>query len=121
MEEFYHKKPKTKLSSQYLKEQAHKVYEILNDWPEAALLNVGRIIELWLKHELEYRSVEKYDDIIRFAEVDGLISRQEGKLLSLIRKNYNDIKHNLHYKVDKTVISKLISDFLRKFSLVDHN
>ena len=121
MEEFYHKKRETVLSLQYLKEQVHKVNEILNVWPEAALLNIGRIIELWLKNELEYRSLEKFDDIIRFAEVDGLISKQERKLLSLIRKNYNDIKHNLYYKVDKAVISKLISDFLKKINLEDNN
>ncbi len=121
MEEFYHKKPETKLSLQYLKEQARKVNEILNDWPEAALLNIGRIIELWLKNELEYRSLEKYDDLIRFAEVDEIISKQERKLLSLIRKNYNDLKHNLYYKVDKTFISKLISDFLKNINLEEHN
>ncbi len=121
IEEQYHKKPETKISLQYLKEQVHKVIEFLEDWPEAALLNIGRIIEIWLKHELDYRTLEKYDDFIRLAEVDGIISKKERKLLSKIRKNYNDLKHNLYYKVEKTFVSKLISDFLEKISIEEIN
>lgn len=71
---------------------------IVDDWPESALINIGRIIELWLKHKLEYRILKKYDDIIRFTEVDGIISKQERKLLSKIRKNYNDLQNRNFFK-----------------------
>lgn len=115
MEEKYHKKPETKLSIEYLEDQIQKVTGILDDWPEAALLSIGRIIEIWLKHELEYRTLEKYDDIIRLAEVDGIITKNNRKLLIKIRKNYNNLKHNLHYKLDKVFVSALITDFIRIF------
>lgn len=115
MEEKYHKKPESKLSLEYLKDQTQKVIDILDDWPEAALLSIGRIIEIWLKHELEYRTLEKYDDIIRLAEVDGIITKHNRKLLIKIRKNYNDLKHNLHYRLDKVFVSTLITDFIRIF------
>lgn len=115
MEEKYHRKPEIKLSLEYLKDQTQKVINILDDWPEAALLSIGRIIEIWLKHELEYRTLEKYDDIIRLAEVDGIITKHNRKLLIKIRKNYNNLKHNLYYKLDKVFVSTLITDFIRIF------
>jgi len=77
------------LKVEHLKDQTQKAIKVLDDWPEAALLTIGRIIELWLKTELKDRKLSRYDDIIRIAEIDGIITKPEMKLFSKIRKHYN--------------------------------
>lgn len=51
----------------------------------------------------------------------NILLERERKLLSKFRKNYNDLKHNVYYKVDRTIISKLISDFIEKIDLTENN
>ena len=70
-----------------------------------------------MKYGLKNRKIDKYDDIIRFAEVDGIITKHELKLLNKIRKNYNDIKHKLYYPIDKKVIFNLIEEFSKNMKI----
>ncbi|MBD3216204.1 MAG: hypothetical protein GF311_26560 [Candidatus Lokiarchaeota archaeon] len=53
IKEEHTKKPIVELDSNYLQEQFKKTKEIVEEWPEAALLSLGRIIEIWLLIELE--------------------------------------------------------------------
>ena len=65
IDEIFHKQPKLTLKPNYLKNQLEKTITISEQWAEAGLLNLGRIIELWLLTSLGKRSASRYVDLIR--------------------------------------------------------
>lgn len=117
IEEKYHKEPKLLISSIYLIEQLKKTKEIVENWPEAALLNLGRICELWLLILLDKESSGFNEDSLKLAERSNIIDKDEFKFLKKIRRNYNDLKHKRYYKVDKSLIFSFIIDFSKFFKI----
>ncbi len=117
IEEKYHKEPKLLISSIYLIEQLKKTKEIVENWPEAALLNLGRICELWLLILLDKESSGFNEDSLKLAERNNIIDKDEFKFLKKIRRNYNDLKHKRYYKVDKSLIFSFIIDFSKFFKI----
>ncbi len=117
IEEKYHKEPKLLISSSYLIEQLKKTKEIVENWPEAALLNLGRICELWLLLMLNKESSGFNEDSLKLAERNNKIDKDEFKFLKKIRRNYNDLKHKRYYKVDKSLIFGFINDFSKFFQI----
>lgn len=111
IEEKYHKEPKLLVSSKYLNEQLEKTKEIVEYWPEAALLNLGRICEMWLLIMLDKETSGFIQDSLKLAERNDIIDKDEFKFLKKIRRNYNDLKHKRYYKVDKDLIISFITDF----------
>ncbi|MHA1248661.1 MAG: hypothetical protein ACTSRP_01585 [Candidatus Helarchaeota archaeon] len=114
--EFYYREPKLRVSSKYLIDQLKKANDIVDQWPEAALFSLGRILELWLLINLDERN-SQFNDLIRRAEINGIIGKNERKFLERIRVNYNDLKHNLYYKVKVDTIKNLIRGFNEFFSI----
>jgi len=115
IEEKYHKEPKLLLSSHYLSEQLQKIKNIVEDWPEAALLNLGRICEMWVLIQLKKDSSGFGEDSLMLAERKNIISKDEFKFLKKIRRNYNDLKHKRYYSIDMSLITKFITDFSNFF------
>ncbi|MHA1385380.1 MAG: hypothetical protein ACTSR3_16630 [Candidatus Helarchaeota archaeon] len=113
VEEKFHWQPKLIITSDYLKNQLKITKKNSKNWPEAALLSLGRIIEIWLrialgkKEEISLRDI----DILREAEICGIINKHGRRLLSKIRRHYNGVKHKIYYKIDKDLISNLIEEF----------
>ena len=54
-------------------------------------------------------------DLIREAEIAGLIDKNEVKLLRYIRTNYNDLKHKTYYKIDIEDINLKVKSFSNLF------
>ena len=77
-----------------------KTKEIVENWPEAALLNLGRICEMWLLIMLDKESSGFNEDSLKLAERNNIIDKDEFKFLKKIRRNYNDLKHKRYYKID---------------------
>jgi len=117
IEEKYHKEPKLLISSNYLIEQLKKTKEIVENWPEAALLNLGRICEMWLLILLDKESSGFNEDSLKLAERNNIIDKDEFKFMKKIRRNYNDLKHKRYYKVDKSLIFSFILDFSKFFKI----
>lgn len=114
--EKFHKKQKLDFTPDYLKEQLDKTNQISEVWPEAALLNLGRIVEFWLLHSLGKKETPWTEDLIRSAQISGIIKKAESRFLKEIRNNYNRIKHRTYYKADKDEVLKLINGFYNIFS-----
>jgi hypothetical protein len=114
MEEKYLKPTKRTVTENYLHQQLDKTIEIVMDWPEAALLSLGRLIEQWLLIALGKTARPYQSDIIRDAELEGVISRGEMRVLSKIWTHYNNIKHKTHYTAD----AKEIGAFVEAFSTI---
>jgi len=117
IKEKYHKEPKLLISSSYLIEQLEKTKEIAENWPEAALLNLGRICEIWLLIQLDKESSGFNEDSLKLAERNNMIDKDEFKFLKKIRRNYNDLKHKRYYKIDKRLIISFINDFSKFFKI----
>ncbi len=117
IEETYHREPKLILTTEYLRDQLRRTKDISDDWSEAALLSLGRIIELWLLKLLgkEEKKIYHDEDIIRSAEIEGIINKHEVRLLNKIRREYNNLKHKLYYKIKKNIVVDLIEDFSNLF------
>lgn len=111
MSEKYHKEPRLLLNSDYLLDQLKKTQSIVNDWPEVALLSLGRIIEMWLLIQLNKANNDYGNDLLKETEINGIIDKSEFKFLSKIRGDYNDLKHKRFFKPNQEVINKYISDF----------
>lgn len=115
IKEKFQREPKLTLTSNYLRDQLEKTKKISKEWSEAALLNLGRIAEIWLLIALGYNNTPKFEDIIRTAEVEGIIDKHDAKLLRKIKTNYNDLKHKAYCKIERDNISNLIIKFLKMF------
>ncbi|MFW9970470.1 MAG: hypothetical protein ACFFDF_09735 [Candidatus Odinarchaeota archaeon] len=117
IEEKYHKKPKLLITSDYLIEQLNKTRQVAEYWPEAALLSLGRICEMWLLIELELENTGFNQDLLKLAERFNIVDKNEFKFLKKIRKNYNDLKHKRYFYIEKKRVLKLIDFFLKFFKL----
>jgi len=115
IEEIFHKLQKFALKPNYLQDQLDKTIEISEQWAEAGLLNLGRIVEHWLLNKLGMKSAPLFFDLIREAEISGLIDKNEIKLLRNIRTNYNDLKHKIYYKIDLEDIKLMVKNFSNLF------
>ncbi len=115
IEEIFHKSPKFTLKPNYLQNQLDKTIEISEQWAEAGLLNLGRIVEHWLLNKLGMKNAPLFFDLIREAEIAGLIDKNEVKLLRYIRTNYNDLKHKTYYKIDIEDINLKVKSFSNLF------
>jgi len=115
IEEKYHKEPKLYITSIYLVDQFEKVRNIIETWPEAALLNLGRLLEMWLLINLEKDSSGFDVDNLRLVERLNLINKDEFKLLKKLRTNYNDLKHKRYYNVNKEEVYNLMKGFSNIF------
>ncbi len=113
--EIFHKPPKFTLKPNYLQDQLEKTKEISKQWAEAGLLNLGRIVEHWLLNKLGMKSAPFYSDLIRDAEIAGLIDKNDIKLLRNIRTNYNDLKHKNYYKITNVEIKTMVEKFSNLF------
>ncbi len=113
--EIFHKPPKFTLKPNYLQDQLEKTKEISKQWAEAGLLNLGRIVEHWLLNKLGMKSAPFYSDLIRDAEIAGLIDKNDVKLLRNIRTNYNDLKHKNYYKITNVEIKTMVEKFSNLF------
>lgn len=111
MREKYHKEPLLLLNSDYLLEQFNKTQSIVQDWPEAALLSLGRIIEMWLLNQLNRENNIFGNDLLKEAEINGIIDINEFKFFSKVRKEYNDLKHKRFFKANREAIYNFLSEF----------
>ncbi|TFG22233.1 MAG: hypothetical protein EU529_11035 [Promethearchaeota archaeon] len=75
IEEIYHKPPKFTLEPDYLKKQLDKTIEISEQWAEAGLLSLGRIVEHWLLTILGMKNAPLFLDLIREAEIAGFLEQ----------------------------------------------
>ncbi len=115
VDELFRKPPKFILKPNYLQDQLEKAKLISKQWAEAGLLNLGRIVEHWLIIKLGMKSAPFFRDLIREAEIAGLIDKNEEKLIRNIRTNYNDLKHKTYYKIDSEDIKIMIKNFSNLF------
>jgi len=115
MEEKYRKQPKITFSLNYIKDQLDIIEGYIDTWPESALLNLGRVLEIWLLIELKVKTNYGQDFLIKEAEVKNLIDKHQFKLLMNIKNQYNDLKHQATYKVDKKIVKTLFNDFVSIF------
>lgn len=115
MEEKFRKKPQIFITNDYLKDQLKKIKESFETWPEATLLSLGRLLEIWLLMKLEVKSSLGLFFLIRKAEIDGLIDNHQFKLLQNIRFHYNELKHNPSYELDEQILETLVIDFSNIF------
>jgi len=115
MKEKFRKKPKVSLTVDYLEEQVDKIEKVVDSWPESALLNLGRVLEVWLLTELNVNKNPGLNFLIKIAEVRDLIDKHQFQLLMNIRKNYNALKHEGSYQIDKKLVQILLNDFLSTF------
>lgn len=116
IEEKYHKEPKLYITTEYFKEQFELTKKYSKDWPEAAMLSLGRICELWLILALNKKHKDYYEDLIKQAELMRKITKNQGKLLYKIKKNYDHLKHKTYYKIDKDFVVELINQFSKMMS-----
>ncbi len=114
--EVFHTQPKLTLEPDYLKTQLEKTIVISEQWAEAGLLNLGRIVELWLLSSLGYESTPFYADLIREAEIAGIINKHGVRLLRNIRTNYNNLKHNTIPKIELEMIKAMVEGFSNLFN-----
>ncbi|MBD3212461.1 MAG: hypothetical protein GF311_07620 [Candidatus Lokiarchaeota archaeon] len=110
MKEKYTKPPKKNVDSPYLKKQFHKILGIVDVWPESALLNLGRIMELWLRISLSEQATG-CRDLINLAKVRGIIDKNGARLMDKIRRNNNDLKHKPYYQVKAKKIKHIVKQF----------
>ena len=115
IDEIFHKSPRFTLKPDYLKDQLDKTKKISEQWAEAGLLNLGRIVEHWLLNKLGIKSTPHYFDLIREAEIAGLIDKNEVKLLREIRTSYNNLKHKTYHKIVTKEVKIMIENFYNLF------
>ena len=115
IDEIFHKQPRLTLKLNYLKDQLEKTINISEQWTEAGLLNLGRIIELWLLTSLGMKNASRYVDLIRETEIAGILDKHEAKLLRNIRTNYNNLKHKTYYKIETEDIKTMVESFSNLF------
>ncbi len=115
MEEMFHREPQFTLSPQELHTQLKKTVALAKEFPEAALLSLGRLSEIWLLLCLRITNTPPYMDIIREAEKEGLIDKHQERFLRKVKKHYNNLKHKTYYKIDDNLVFSMVEDFSRMF------
>lgn len=108
MEEEHVKKPRVYLTSDYLKKQLDLTMELSKEWPEASLLCLGRICELWVLKLLGRKHKPPREDIILKSIMSKIINQHQGQLLYKIKRHYNNLKHKTYYHTDSNFVGQLI-------------
>ncbi len=106
--------PTTLITTDHILKQYDHITEFLPNYPEAALMSLGRIAELWLLQMLEKEKRSFKEDLIRMAHGEGLINKNQVKLLQSIRREYNLLKHTLIYSINENRLRNL----LKKMSIL---
>ena len=119
MEEEYIKKPKVYLTIDYLKKQLDLTINLSKDWPEASLLSLGRICELWLLLALGKKHKYYHEDLIRKAEMESIINKHQKRLLYKIKRHYDHLKHKTYFTVEKNFVEQLIDQFSNMIRISD--
>lgn len=112
MEQKYLTEPKIYLSDQYLQQQINQTKATAEEWPEAAILSLGRIVEILLLKQLRRKRKHYKEDLIETAHLAGKIQTHQKKVLLKIRTEYNLLKHNPFYKGDSFNSNELVQQFL---------
>ncbi len=111
IEEEFHPPPRVPLDAAYLSSQYIKTQEITQTFPEAALLSLGRLAELWLMLTLGITSKGPDEDLIRMAYINAVIDESQGKFLRRIRTAYNHLKHDPTHRVQAEFVAELVVQF----------
>ena len=111
MKEDYNKIPDKLLTLQYIKEQNNIISTIIEDYPELALLNLGRICELYLLHQLQLDKKSSELNLIWEAKNKDLLTNQQVRTFESIRKEYNALTHQLYYSINQENIAQLWKSF----------
>jgi len=109
--ETYSKKPKRYLSNEDLKKQCEIIKKNSKDWPEASLLSLGRVCELWLLILLKKKHKNYHESLISHAKNASFIDKNQALLLFKIKNNYDYLKHKLYYQIDAGLVNDLINQF----------
>ena len=111
LQEDYARLPFEMLTPDYIIKENAIIKELLPKYPNAALLSLGRLAELWVLQILGKKRRNKKEGRIGLAEGHDLINETQKDLLYSIRKEYNNLKHNLTYNVKNEVIQFLWERF----------
>ena len=109
--EDYFTLPTELLSKDYLINQINIFRDIIDKYPELALLNMGRIAELYLLQLLQLPNKPKDLNLAWEAHTNGFLTQQQVKLFESIRKENNALKHCLDYKLPKDKIVQFWKTF----------
>lgn len=99
-----------------MKEQLLKIKKEQKIWPEASLISLGRLVEIWLLIELKQNNSPGLFNLIRSAEINNFIDQHQTKLLLNINEHYNHLKHDHYYQINKTTVITLLSEFEKIFN-----
>lgn len=110
MDEQHHKYPASIISSSYLIEQLQIAEDCFPSSPEAALLVLGRISEMWLLDALQIDSTWN-NHLISLAKVKGLLTKSDALFFSTLRHHYNQLKHSRSYNVQNCPVLEYINKF----------
>ena len=99
------------LTPEYIVKQNNKIVNIIEHYPELALLKLGKLAELFLLQALELKRKPEQTNLAWMAKNEGLLTNQEVKIFDSIRKENNALKHRVDYSVNKTKIDQLWKNF----------
>jgi hypothetical protein len=99
------------LTSDYIINQNRKIAQIINEYPEYALLNLGRIAELYLLQLLKLLIKPKDVNLAWKARNNGLLTNQQASIFESIRKEHNLLKHSLNYSINIAKLGHLWNNF----------
>jgi len=88
----------------------------MDAWPESALLNLGRIMEIWLLKRLDLDQNSGLFFLIKSDSTQNLIDNHQFKLLMNIKDEYNALKLEDSYHIDKKAIKTYFKEFWGVFS-----
>jgi len=113
--EDYSKKPRIYLTDEHLKKQYEIVKKDLKQFPEASLLCLGRICELWILILLNKKHKFYQENLIDQAHKENRNNKNQVRLLYKIKNNYDHLKHKLYYQIDIGLINELVTQFSELF------
>ncbi len=111
IEEVFHPPPRVPLDADYLQSQLKKTQLLTRTFPEAALLSLGRLAELWVMLTLGVTSKSRDEDVITIALINTAIDESQAKFLRRIRAPYNCIKHDPTQRVQPDFVTELVAKF----------
>lgn len=109
--EEYTRLPDELLTPNYITKQNRKIINVIDDYPELALLNLGKIAELFLIQLIGKEYSQKGTNLAWKAKYAGLITNQQVKVFESIRREFNALKYRLDYSVDQNKIIQLWKNF----------
>ena len=107
----YNKLPDRIFTPKFIKEQNNIISTLIEDYPELALLNLGRISELYLLQLLQLNNKPYGLNLAWEARTKELLTNSQVKLFESIRKETNALKHQLYFAVNQEKITQLWKNF----------